>query len=327
MSCELSLVIPVFNEAETLPALVDRLTKVLKGLTDSYEIIFVDDGSTDHSISVLEGYRSRDPRVKILQFSRNFGHQVAITAGLDCACGDATVVMDSDLQDPPEVIPQLWAKWKEGYEVVYAVRECREGEGWFKLATAAAFYRVLRSLTDLDVPSDAGDFRLLDRDAREAFCQMRERHRYVRGMSGWIGFRQTGVPYRRESRHAGGTKYPLRKMIKLAFDAITSFTLKPLKFATYLGFSISALSFCYIVYALYRKFTGHTEIGWTSLIVAIFFLGGVQLLSIGIVGEYVGRIYEESKRRPLYVVRRAEGIEYSRFRSGESPVETRRFQR
>jgi dolichol-phosphate mannosyltransferase len=310
MSCEFSLVIPVFNEAETLPVLMERVTKMLKGLTESYELIFVDDGSCDNSVAVLEAYAAKDPRVKVLQFARNFGHQVAITAGLDYASGDATVVMDSDLQDPPEVIPKLWAKWKEGYDVVFAVRERREGETWFKLATASAFYRLLRRMTEVDIPADAGDFRLLSRGAREAFCQMREKHRFVRGMTGWIGFRQTGVPYKRESRHAGETKYPFRKMFRLAVDAITGFSLKPLKFATYLGLIVSGLSFLYMLFAIYQKLSGqHLEKGWASLIVSIYFLGGVQLLTIGIVGEYVGRIYEESKHRPLYLVRRAVGFD------------------
>lgn len=310
MPCELSIVIPVYNEAETLPALMDRLTKVLNGITSSYEIIFVDDGSTDDSMSILEQYRAKDSRVKILQFSRNFGHQIAITAGLDHASGEATVVMDGDLQDPPEVIPKLWEKWKERYDVVFAVREQREGESWFKLFTARMFYRLLCSISDFEIPNEAGDFRLLSRGAREAFCQMRERHRYVRGMTGWIGYRQTGVPYKRQSRHAGQTKYPFRKMFKLAVDAITGFSLKPLKFATYLGVVVSTMSFLLILYALYGRLIGGDVVrGWASIIVAIFFLGGVQLLTIGIVGEYVGRIYEEIKRRPLYLIRRGEGFE------------------
>lgn len=248
--------------------------------------------------------------MKILQFSRNFVHQIAINAGLGYASGDATVVMDSELQDSPEVIPNLWAKCKEGFDIVYAVREHREGETWFKLFTARLFYRLMRSAVEFEIPSEAGDFRLLNRNAREAFGRMRERHRFVRGMTGWIGFRQTGVLYKRESRHAGETKYPFRKMLKLAIDAFTGFALKPLKFVTYLGMATAGLSFLLILYALFGWYRGENLVrGWASLIVAVTFLGGVQLLTIGIVGEYVGRIYEEVKQRPLYFVRRAEGFQ------------------
>ncbi|MFA6028971.1 MAG: glycosyltransferase family 2 protein [Elusimicrobiota bacterium] len=305
---KLSVVVPAYNEQEVLPEFHRRLSAALEGLGLEAEILFVDDGSRDATAAVLAGLRERDPRVRVLRFSRNFGHQIAITAGLDHAVGDAAVVIDADLQDPPETLRDMVARWREGFDVVYAVRSQRESESFFKRATAGLFYRLLRSMTDVDLPVDAGDFRLLSRRAYKELNAMRERHRYVRGLASWLGFRQGSVTYRREARFAGETKYPLHKMLRFALDAIVSFSEKPLRLATYLGFSaslVSLLSIVYfLVYKLFPDFVGFPPLppGTTAAIVAIFFLGGVQLICLGIIGEYLGRLYEESKRRPLYVL-------------------------
>jgi polyisoprenyl-phosphate glycosyltransferase len=308
-----TIVIPVYNEAEVLPTLYDRLTRVLEGLVESYEIIFVNDGSQDDSALFLRDFQARDARVKFLNFSRNFGHQIAITAGLDYSSGQAVVVMDADLQDPPEVIPQLIEQWHKGYDVVFAVRAKRQGEGLFKRATAAIFYRLFRCMTATEIPLDAGDFRLMSRRAVEALQSIRERNRFIRGLAGWIGFRQTSVTYVRDVRQAGETKYPLKKMLRFALNGLMSFSLVPLQLASYLGFLISSIGFFYIVYAIGLKlFTDQVVLGWTSVMVAVLFLGGVQLVSLGIIGEYIGRIYEEVKQRPLYVVDEAKGFEQLR---------------
>jgi polyisoprenyl-phosphate glycosyltransferase len=308
-----TIVIPVYNEAEVLPTLYDRLTRVLEGLVESYEIIFVNDGSQDDSALFLRDFQARDARVKFLNFSRNFGHQIAITAGLDYSSGQAVVVMDADLQDPPEVIPQLIEQWHKGYDVVFAVRAKRQGEGLFKRATAAIFYRLFRYMTATEIPLDAGDFRLMSRRAVEALQSIRERNRFIRGLAGWIGFRQTSVTYVRDVRQAGETKYPLKKMLRFALNGLMSFSLVPLQLASYLGFLISSIGFFYIVYAIGLKlFTDQVVLGWTSVMVAVLFLGGVQLVSLGIIGEYIGRIYEEVKQRPLYVVDEAKGFEQLR---------------
>jgi dolichol-phosphate mannosyltransferase len=305
-----SIVIPVYNEAEVLPALYDRLTRVLEGLVEPSEIIFVNDGSQDNSTLLLRDFQARDKRVKFLSFSRNFGHQIAITAGLDYSSGQAAVVMDADLQDPPEVIPQLIEQWRKGYDVVFAVRAKRQGEGLFKRATAAIFYRLFRHITATEIPLDAGDFRLMSRRAVVALQSIRERNRFIRGLAGWIGFRQTSVTFVRDMRQAGETKYPLKKMLRFAFNGLMSFSLVPLQLASYLGFLISSIGFFYIVYAIGLKlFTDRVVLGWTSVMVAVLFLGGVQLISLGIIGEYIGRIYEEVKQRPLYVVDEAKGFE------------------
>jgi glycosyltransferase involved in cell wall biosynthesis len=299
----LSVVLPIFNEEEVIPELYQRLTDVLKSQGERYEIVFVNDGSVDQSYRLLCDVAGRDKRVKIVNFARNFGHQIAITAGLDHSRGQAVVVMDADLQDPPEVLPDLIAKWREGYDVVYAVRTERQGEGKMKRGTASLFYRLLRSLTKMDIPADAGDFRLMSRRAVDALGGLREHHRFIRGLSTWIGFRQTVVAFVREARYAGETKYPLRKMVKLAFDGITSFSFAPLQLATYMGFGAAAVSFCYILYAIALKtLTDRSVAGWTSLIVSVLFIGGVQLITLGIIGEYIGRIYDEVKQRPLYLV-------------------------
>jgi len=303
MTPVISVVLPVFNEARVLPTLYTRLSDVLKALNEPYEILFVDDGSRDESLSCLKSLRAADATIKIISLSRNFGHQTAITCGLDHASGDAVILMDADLQDPPEVIPRLIEKWRGGHDVVYAVREKRRGEGLFKRGTAALFYRLLRRLTQVDIPLDAGDFRLLSRRAVNAVRSSRERNRFVRGLVSWVGYRQTGITFTREERSVGETKYPFRKMLKFALDGITAFSFVPLQVATYLGLGISFFSFLYIAYAIYLKlFTDRTVPGWTSLMVAVLFLGGVQLIALGTIGEYIGRVYEEVKQRPLYLV-------------------------
>jgi dolichol-phosphate mannosyltransferase len=305
-----SVVIPIYNEAEVMPTLYQRLTKVMEDVGEAYEVIFVNDGSTDASAKVLWDLRAQDARVKVVSFSRNFGHQIAITAGLDYSSGDAVIVMDGDLQDPPEVIPQLIVQWQAGNDIVFAVRKSRNGETLFKRITAALFYRVLRRLTPTEIPVDAGDFRLMSRLAVEALKPIRERNRFVRGLVGWIGFRHTSIKYMRDSRYAGVTKFPFRKMMRFALNGIFSFSFLPLQLATYLGFTVSLISFTYIVYAVWLKlFTTQLVPGWTSVIVAVLFMGGVQLVSLGIIGEYIGRIYEEVKQRPLYLVDQLAGFE------------------
>ena len=299
----ISLVIPVFNEEASLAELYRRVTAVMEMSHTPYELIFVNDCSTDRSPPLLHELATHDSRVKILTFSRNFGHQLAITAGLDYSHGDAVIVMDADLQDPPDVLPELLAKWQEGYDVVYAVRTAREGESAFKRGTAILFYRLLKRLAGVEIPVDAGDFRLMSRRAVTALGTLRERHRFVRGLSSWIGFRQASVSYARATRYAGETKYPWRKMLTFACDGIASFSFAPLRIATYLGLGASFVSFLYIVYALWIKFfTDRSVAGWASLVVAVLFIGGVQLLTLGIIGEYIGRMFEEIKQRPLYIV-------------------------
>ena len=304
-----SIVIPVFNEEEALEELISRLRLLLESLDGPGEVVAVDDGSYDRSYEILLKASAEDPRFKVMQLSRNFGHQIAITAGLDFAAGDAIVVMDADLQDPPSVVLEMAAKWREGFEVVYAVRERREGEGMFKQATARLFYRALRRLTDVDAPLDVGDFRLVDRRALQAFKAMRENNRYVRGMFSWVGFKQTGVTYTRAERFAGETKYPLRKMIKFAADAIFSFSNVPLRLALNAGFILAVLSILSGTVALVLKITGAFVVpGWASLVVAISFLGAIQLIVLGAMGEYIARIHDEVKNRPLYIVREARGF-------------------
>ena len=305
-----SIVVPVFNELETLPELFRRLGQLLERLDGSAEVILVDDGSEDGSVEAMVELSGRDGRFKVLQLSRNFGHQAAITAGLDFAAGDAVIVMDADLQDPPEVALDLVEQWREGYEVVYAVRRSRRGENRFKRVTAAAFYRLLGKLAAVEIPADTGDFRLVDRKALEAYKTMREKDRYVRGMFSWIGFRQIGVPYDRDERFAGKTKYPLRKMTNFAIDGILSFSNAPLRLALGIGFAVSALSFVCGFLAVALKLAGaFTVPGWASIVVVTSFIGGIQLIVLGVVGEYVGRIYDETKKRPLYIVDRSAGFE------------------
>jgi glycosyltransferase involved in cell wall biosynthesis len=302
-------VIPVFNERESLSELHRRITAVMNTLDGPSEVLYIDDCSFDGTSDLLVELQHGDPRVKVIRFARNFGHQIAITAGLDYATGDAVIVMDADLQDPPEVVPDLIARWQEGYEVVYAVREEREGEGWLKRTTAAWFYRLLRRIASVDMPLDAGDFRLVDRRALDAFRAMRERTRYVRGMFSWVGFRQIGVPYTRPERFAGEPKYSFRKSLRLAADGLVSFSNAPLRLALIGGFLFSSLAFVVGLFAFFARLAGaFTVPGWTSILVVVSFLGGVQLTLMGMMGLYISRIYEEVKSRPLYIVREAHGL-------------------
>jgi glycosyltransferase involved in cell wall biosynthesis len=298
----ISVVAPVFNEHGTLPELHRRLSAVLAPLGD-YEIVLVDDGSSDRSWDTLLELASRDAHLRLLRLSRNFGHQAALSAGLDAARGDAIVLMDADLQDPPEVIPQLVAKWRDGFDVVYAIRGEREGEPRLRLASISLFYRMLHRITPTGIPENAGDFRLLSRRAADAIAAMPERARFLRGMTSWIGYRQTGVPYTREARFAGESKYPTRKLVRLALDGITSFSTAPIKLVTALGFALVVFCVGVLIWTLYvRFFTSHHPQGWTSVIAVVLLLGGVQLLSLGVIGQYVARIFDETKQRPLYLV-------------------------
>lgn len=298
----LSVIVPVLNEETILPELYFRLKNILNTLPLAHEIVFVDDGSEDSTFSVLQSYAEKDSDIRVIRLSRNFGHQIAITAGMDYCRGDAVVIMDGDLQDPPEVIPKLVGKWGEGYDVVYAVRKKRKGERFLKLFTAFFFYRVIKRITRINIPSDTGDFRLMNRRALNEFLKMRESHRLIRGMVSWVGFKQTGIEYERDIRYAGKTKFSLFKMAQFALDGITSFSNVPLKLATYLGFFVSFLSLIKIIELMINYFYKSYVPGWASIMVAVLFLGGVQLITIGIIGEYIGRIHEEVKKRPLYLV-------------------------
>ena len=306
-----SIIAPIFNESGNIQELYRRIREVLDSTGESWEIILIDDGSTDDSADLIRRFATQDARVKPVIFARNFGHQIAVTAGLDYSQGKAVVIIDSDLQDPPEVILDLISKWKEGYQVVYAVRAEREGESWFKLFTASLFYRLISSITEVKIPLDAGDFRLLDRKVVNVLNQMRERHRFLRGLSTWVGFRQTGVPYRRVARQVGETKYPFRKMFRLAINAVTSFSYFPLQLATYIGFVAAGLSILSIpvVIAIRLWGTATPLLGQATTLIAVLFLGGAQLISLGILGEYIGRLYDEAKGRPLYIVLEAPGAE------------------
>ncbi len=303
-----SIVAPNYNELAAVPEFYRRICEVMDGLGEPWELVWVDDGSSDGSTEIIRQLGQQDPRVRPVIFARNFGHQLAVTAGLDYSRGQAVIVMDSDLQDPPEVLPELIACWRDGYEVVYAQRTEREGESWFKLWTASLFYRLIYRITDVNIPMDTGDFRLLDRKVVNVMNQMRERHRFLRGMSVWVGFRQVGVPYKRARRFAGETKYPLRKMVKFASDAITGFSYLPLQLATYVGFISAGLSILAIPVVIYLRFTGSQAFfGQATTLLAVLFLGGVQLISLGVLGEYIGRLYDEAKGRPLYIVREGPG--------------------
>ena len=300
---KLSIVIPIFNEEQNLAELTSRLKKVESDKITDYEYILVNDGSKDQSYPKMLEIAYIDNRFKIVQLSRNFGHQLAITAGMDLASGDACIVMDGDLQDPPEVIPQLVSKWLEGFQIVYAVREKREGESFFKLFTAKMFYRVLKKITNVDIPLDTGDFRLIDRKVLDVLKNMPEKHRFIRGMVAWSGFKSCPVFYHRDKRFAGKTKFTLGKMITFSIHGITSFSTYPLKLASSLGLLVSISGFFYLLYVIYLAlFTDRTVEGWASMMVVILFLGGVQLLSLGIIGEYIGRINEEVKKRPNYII-------------------------
>jgi glycosyltransferase involved in cell wall biosynthesis len=304
---ELSVVLPVYNEAENIAALYERLVSVLERENLDFEILFVDDGSKDETAEKLSELEASDERVHLIGLARNFGHQVAITAGLDFARGRAVAVMDADLQDPPEVLPKFIAKWREGHDVVYAIREHRK-EGWLKRTSYAAFYRLLRHVSNIEIPLDAGDFCVMDRRVVDLLKNMPERSRFVRGIRSWVGFSQVGLPFERHARHAGTSKYTIGRLMLLALDGLISFSYVPLRFITALGLSVSFLSLFLAVFFFVKKLLYElSPPGYASLIVSIFFLAGIQLVTLGVIGEYVGRIFEEAKRRPMYVLRRTSG--------------------
>lgn len=301
-----TIIAPIYNELENLPILYDRITQVMDKSGQFWELILVDDGSTDGSTNLIREIAKNDVRIRPVIFARNFGHQIAVTAGLDYSRGQAVVIIDADLQDPPEVILQLIEKWQDGFEVVYAVRSDREGETFFKKVTASVFYRLIFRITDVKIPLDTGDFRLMDRKVVSVMNSMREHHRFLRGMSAWVGFKQVGVKYKRAARLAGETKYPFKKMLKLALTAITGFSYVPLQIATYLGFISAGLSLIAIPVVILMRILGSQQFtGQATTLIAVLFLGGVQLVSLGILGEYIGRIYDEVKGRPLYIVSEA----------------------
>ena len=306
MKITYSIIAPIYNERENLPELHRRVTEVMDSTGESWELILVDDGSSDSSSDIIRDLAKKDPHIRPVIFARNFGHQVAVTAGLDYSRGEAVVIIDADLQDPPELILEMAKKWKEGNEVVYAVRVEREGESWFKLWTASLFYRIIYRITDVKIPLDTGDFRLMDRKVVNVMNQMREKHRFLRGMSAWVGFKQVGVEYKRAARVAGETKYPFRKMFKLAVNAVTGFSYFPLQVATYVGFASAVIAILAIPLVIYLRVAGHQQLtGQATTLIAVLFLGGVQLISLGVLGEYIGRLYDEAKGRPLYIVREA----------------------
>ncbi|RHX90316.1 glycosyltransferase [Leptospira yasudae] len=306
----LSVIIPIYNEEKTIPELTRRLGILQNRLAsehsfkkDDLEILFVNDGSRDGSFDVLKKFCGSTNGYKLVNLSRNYGHQTAITAGIDTALGDAVVVMDGDLQDPPEFVSDLYGKLQEGYDVVYAKRKKRPGESWFKLFTAHVFYRILKKITRFDIPIDTGDFRIMSRRVTNVLCTMREQHRYIRGLISWIGFKQTGLEYEREERFEGVTKFSVGKMLKFALDGITSFSSAPLKLASYLGFFTAFGGAIYALFVIYlRIFTSETITGWSSMMIVVLILGGTQLLALGMIGEYLSRVNDESKNRPLYVI-------------------------
>ena len=306
-----SVIAPNYNELDSLPEFYHRVREVLNSTGEPWELVLVDDGSQDGTADLIRKLAEEDSRVRPVILARNFGHQLAVTAGLDYSRGDAVTIIDSDLQDPPEVILEMIKKWREGYEVVYAVRAEREGESWFKLWTASLFYRLIFRITDVKIPLDTGDFRLMDRKVVNVLNSMRERHRFLRGMSAWVGFKQVGVPYKRVARFAGATKYPFKKMFRLALNAITGFSYFPLQLATYLGFVIAGLSgLSALAVVCARLSMGAAPFyGQATTLVIVLFMGGVQLITLGIIGEYLGRIYDEVKARPLYVVRESLGFD------------------
>lgn len=299
-----TIIAPIYNEIENIPLLYTRVSEVMAKTGEPWEFVMVDDGSSDGSTEAILELKAQDEKIKPVIFARNFGHQIAVTAGLDYSRGDAVIIIDADLQDPPEVILDLIQKWKKGFEVVYAVRSKRVGETWFKLFTASAFYRLIQRITDVNIPMNTGDFRLLDRKVVQVLNGMREKHRFLRGMSVWVGFKQTGVEYERAERFAGETKYPLKKMIRFASDAITGFSYFPLQLALYLGFIAVGISIISIPVVIAIRLAGsQVFIGQATILIAVLFLGGVQLISLGLLGEYIGRLYDEAKGRPLYITR------------------------
>ncbi|MBI3291725.1 MAG: glycosyltransferase family 2 protein [Elusimicrobia bacterium] len=324
----ISVIIPLYNEEAILPLLYQRLTDVLTAVGEPYEILLVNDGSTDGTPVLSYELANRDPHITAINLSRNFGHQIAITAGLDYSRGEAVITMDGDLQDPPEVIPELMRRWRESYEVVYAIRINRPGETWFKKATAHVFYRVLRWFSQMDIPIDTGDFRLMSRKVVAQLKTLRERSRFLRGLSRWVGFKQIGVPYERAPRCVGSTKFSFFRMFHFALDGVISFSLFPLRISVYCGLAVSILCFGCLLYALYARFILHRTVeGWTSLMVILLGVGGVILINLGILGEYVGRIYEETKRRPLYIVDTLFSLEHPLpfVKSAPAPWELRQF--
>lgn len=305
-----SIVAPCYNEEGNMHELHRRISEVMDQTGEPWELVLINDGSRDHTRELMQELHKRDERVHYIDFARNFGHQLAVTAGMDYAQGEAIILIDADLQDPPELILEMIQKWKDGYKVVYAVRSERKGETWFKLFTAKLFYRLIYRITDVNIPQDTGDFRLMDRQVVNAMKQMRERHRFIRGMTSWVGFSQTGVYYVRQERFAGETNYPLRKMLKFASDAITGFSYLPLQLATYLGFIVAVLSGLGMLGVITARLFGNQAFfGQATTLVMVLFLGGIQLICLGIIGEYLGRIYDEVKNRPLYVVNQAVGFE------------------
>ena len=300
---DLSVIIPIYNEEMNLVPMNNRIIAALLPLQLHYEIIYVNDGSKDNSLPIIMGLSEENASVKYIDFSRNFGHQIAISAGLEHAVGERIVIMDGDGQDPPELIPALLTKSKEGFEVVYAKRKKRKGESFIKKLTAKLFYRFLANITQIEIPLDTGDFRLIHRKVQKVLLNMPEQHKYLRGQIAWIGFNSTFVEYDREERMGGNTKFTYSKMMRFATDGISGFSNWPLKVATMLGFAVSGIAFILIIYSLYQKFFGYTEVGWTSLHISVLFLGGVQLLGIGILGEYLGRVSENVKNRPTYIVK------------------------
>lgn len=307
----ISIVVPCYNEEEVLGQTLLELSAFAEKMASyRFEFIFVDDGSQDRTREILLSAAKKNPVIRVLSFTRNFGHQIAITAGIDAASGNALALIDADLQDPPEVLAEMIKHWEEGVDVVYAVRASREGESAFKVSTARWFYRILNRLSETPIPLDTGDFRLMDRKVVDVLRQMPERHRFVRGLVAWVGYRQMALPYHRKKRAAGTSKYPVRKMLRFATDGILSFSSKPLKISTGMGIFAALLSLLGIIYAItLRLMTSIWVEGWTALMIAVLFLGGVQLISLGIIGEYIGRIYEEAKGRPLYVVRERVGFD------------------
>ncbi len=301
---DISVIIPAYNEEANINMLYDRLRKVLEQITSDYELIFVNDGSLDNSIVLIKELARQFPQVKYIDFSRNFGHQIAVTAGLDKAAGDAVAIIDADLQDPPELIIEMYKKLKEGFEVVYAKRKKRKGESLFKLWSAKVFYRVLAKITSISIPVDTGDFRIIDRRIVNILKQMPEKSKYLRGQISWIGFNQTFIEYDRDERLAGETGYPFSKMLRFALDGITAFSDLPLKIVTYFGFLVSGVAFLVMIYALYSRFmTADYEPGWTSLIISVLFIGGVQMIATGIIGEYLSRMNHNIRNRPLYIIK------------------------
>lgn len=301
---DISVIVPVFNEESNIMVLHERLMNTITSITNDYEIIFVNDGSKDNSISVIKTLATKFTQIKYIDFSKNFGHQLAVFAGLEHAKGNAVVIIDADLQDPPELIIELYNKMQLGFDVVYAQREQRVGESWHKLLTAKLFYRFINKLSDVAIPLDTGDFRIISKKIKDIIISMPERNKFLRGQIAWVGFNQTSVSYKRDERYSGETNYSYSKMFTFAFDGITSFSNLPLRLATYLGFLVSLISFFIILYTLYQKYINNNVVqGWSSLMVSILFIGGVQLICLGIIGEYLGRIMDNVKQRPLYIVK------------------------